>query len=68
MAIKKEVHVTIAPDGMVTLETHGFKSAECEEELKSVEKSVGLVKSRARTKEYYESATKTRHIKDTSTK
>ena len=68
MAIKKEVHVTIAADGKVTLETHGFKGAECEEELKSVEKAIGKVKKRERTKEYYESGTKAGHIKNTSTK
>lgn len=68
MAVKKEVHVTIAPDGKVSLETKGFKGAECEEELKSVEKAIGKVQKRKRTKEYYEATAKAGTVKNTSTK
>ncbi len=68
MAIKKEVHVTISFDGKVTLETHGLKGTECEEELKAVEKAVGQVKKRTKTKEYYETAAKTGRVKNSTTK
>lgn len=68
MAVKKEITVTIGPDGKVVLETHGFKGSDCEDELKSVEKAVGEVKKRTRTKEFYESNKSTTKVKNSSTK
>ena len=54
MAIKKQIVIEIEIDGELNLKTHGFKGAECEEELKPIEKEVGKVLKRNRTKEYYE--------------
>lgn len=68
MAMKKEIVVTIGPDGKVVLETHGFKGSECEDELKSVEKAVGEVKKRTRTREFYETKSAAAKIKNSSTK
>ncbi len=54
MAIKKELIITITPEGELTIKTEGFKGAECEEEVKPLERSLGVVKNRKRTSEYYQ--------------
>ena len=60
MAEKLEIAVTIAPDGTVTLETHGLKGQACVAETEAVEKALGTVRSRTRTAEWYQQATATR--------
>ena len=57
MAEKLEIMVTIAPDGAVTLETHGLKGQACLAETEALEKALGTVKSRTRTAEWYQHGT-----------
>jgi hypothetical protein len=54
MAVKKELIIEIAPDGSLRIKTEGFKGAECEEELKPIEKALGQVTERTRTSEFYQ--------------
>ena len=57
MAVKKELIIEIAPDGSMRIKTEGFKGAECEEELKPIEKALGEVSERVRTNDYYQRST-----------
>ncbi len=54
MAVKLELSIEIDPDGTVEMTTRGFKGGECEDELKPIERALGKVTSRKRTREYYE--------------
>lgn len=64
MAVKYEIEVIIDEDGQVRLTTHGLKGAECEAETKSIERALGKVSKRTRTREYYEQTNRaTRHVK-----
>lgn len=53
MAESARIEVTIAPDGTVTLKTHGLKGQACIEETKSLETAVGRVVQREKTSEFY---------------
>jgi len=61
MADKTQLEVVIAPDGTVTITTHGLRGQACIEETKSLESAIGTVRSRQKTPEFYaaSSATKT---------
>ncbi len=54
MAERLQIEVTIAPDGAVHLVTHGLKGAECTQETAQLEKAVGKVLRREKTREAYE--------------
>ena len=54
MAIKKEIVITIAKDGEILMETRGMKGAECEDEIKPIQKELGKAKEWKKTSEYYE--------------
>ena len=56
MAEKVEIHVSISPEGLVTIETHGLKGATCLTETEALEKSVGKVVRREKTKDAYAQA------------
>jgi hypothetical protein len=59
MAVKRELTISIAPDGTTEITTKGFKGADCEDELKPIEKALGTVKRRSRTGEFYEKSRQT---------
>ena len=61
MAEKAELEITIGPDGQVRIVTHGLTGQACLTETKELEKAVGEVKQREKTREFYvrESRTKT---------
>lgn len=56
MAEKVEIEVLLRPDGTVELVTHGLKGESCLEETKGLEKAVGKVLKREKTREFYEKA------------
>lgn len=53
MADKTELEITIGPDGEVRIVTHGLKGQACIAETKDLEKAVGEVKNREKTREFY---------------
>lgn len=53
MADKTELEITIGPDGEVRIVTHGLKGQACLAETKDLEKAVGEVKRREKTREFY---------------
>ena len=53
MAEKAEIEVVIGPDGTVRIETRGLHGEACVEETKALEKAVGRVERREKTREYY---------------
>ena len=53
MAEKAEIEVVIGPDGTVRIETRGLHGEACLEETKALEKAVGRVERREKTREYY---------------
>jgi hypothetical protein len=55
VADKKELEITIAPDGTVSVHVKCIKGASCVEETKFLEEALGnTVESRELTSEYYE--------------
>lgn len=68
MAVKKQIIIEIDEDGELYLKTLGFKGAKCEEELKPIEKEIGRVKKRGRTKEYYEESVESKKKINSKTK
>ncbi|MCB0403650.1 MAG: DUF2997 domain-containing protein [Bdellovibrionales bacterium] len=52
--MKKELIITIAPNGSLKIKTVGLKGTACEDELKPIERAMGRVTSREKTSEYYE--------------
>lgn len=57
--MRRELEITITPEGDVQVITHGFKGEECLEAVKPFEGEVGLVTKRELTSEYYEQPTTT---------
>jgi hypothetical protein len=51
---EREYQITIAPDGVVTLEVHGHKGRGCLDVVKLFEKIVGEQRSLQHTREFYE--------------
>ncbi len=56
MADKIELEVLISPEGEVSITTHGLKGETCLAETKDVEKALGKVKAREKTREAFEKA------------
>ena len=56
MAEKLEIEVVIGPDGNVSFETHGLKGQACLAETAGLEKALGKVVRREKTREYYQQA------------
>jgi len=52
--MRKELEITVTPDGEVKILTHGFRGEECLEAVKPFEGTVGIVNRRELTSEYYE--------------
>lgn len=57
MAEKLEIEVVIGADGNVRLETHGLKGQSCLAETSALEKALGRVVRREKTREFYQQAT-----------
>ena len=53
MAEKAELEITIGPDGVVRIVTHGLTGQACLAETKELERTVGEVKQREKTREFY---------------
>ena len=60
MADKTELEITIGPDGEVRIVTHGLKGQACLAATKDLEKALGEVKQREKTREFYLEEDKTR--------
>jgi len=60
VADKTELDITIGPDGEVRIVTHGLKGQACLAETKDLEKALGEVKQREKTREFYLEEDKTR--------
>lgn len=60
MADKAELEVTIGPDGQVRIVTHGLKGEACVLETKDLEKALGTVTAREKTREFYQQEEKAR--------
>jgi hypothetical protein len=65
VAEKAQLEISIGADGQVRIVTHGLKGEACLAETKELEKELGSVKSREKTREYYQqeqkAATKARN-------
>lgn len=61
MAKKRELEVTIAPDGTVQVHVTGFPGKQCLKVKQLLEESLGPLQSQRLTSEYYEPETET-HI------
>ena len=60
MAEKAEIEVIIGPDGEVRLETRGLRGQACVDETKDLLPALGSrIRSREKTREYYQQETKT---------
>lgn len=59
MADKAELEITIGPDGVVRIVTHGLKGQACLAETRDLEKALGEVKQREKTREFYQEETRT---------
>jgi hypothetical protein len=51
---KAELEITIGPDGEVRIVTRGLKGQACLAETKDLEKAVGEVRHREKTREFYQ--------------
>ncbi len=56
MAEKIELEVLIGVDGSVAITTHGLKGETCLAETKDVERALGKVRKREKTREAFEKA------------
>jgi hypothetical protein len=55
--MQKTIIVTIGPDGQFSVEAHGFKGSSCHQATKEFEETLGDVKSRHHTSEFYQTET-----------
>ncbi|MGD9496085.1 MAG: DUF2997 domain-containing protein [Armatimonadota bacterium] len=55
--MRKELEITIGPDGAVSIVTHGFKGRSCLDAVAPFERALGKVTRRELTTEYYERET-----------
>jgi hypothetical protein len=58
VAEKTEIEITIGPDGIVHIVTHGLKGQSCLAETKGLEEALGTVKHREKTREFYQAEEK----------
>ena len=57
MADKHEIDITIDDDGNVTFMVKGVKGKKCLEITKDLEEALGIVRSREKTQEFYQTET-----------
>jgi hypothetical protein len=53
VADKTELEITIGADGEVRIVTHGLKGQACLLETRDLEKALGTVRTREKTREFY---------------
>jgi hypothetical protein len=68
VADKKKMQITILPNGEVDIKVLCVPGAECEAVSAALEGSLGKVKSKERTAEYYQEATETETVTAGSSK
>ena len=49
-----QIEITISPTGQVTINTKGFKGADCMKATAELERALGAVKNRKKKSEYFE--------------
>ena len=54
MAERTQLQIRILPDGKVEIKTQGLKGEACIVETRDLERTLGRVLSRTKTREYYE--------------
>lgn len=62
MALKREMKITIAPDGTFNIEVDGVAGPECLDFTSFLEEELGEVVNRERTAEFYQEADQGTHI------
>ncbi len=62
MADKQKMEITISPDGEVSIKVLCVAGPSCEQVSKALEESLGKVKAKERTAEYYQEALETTEI------
>ena len=68
MADKQKMQITILPNGEVSIKVLCVPGAACEAVSAALESSLGKVKSKERTAEYYQEATETETVTTGSSK
>jgi hypothetical protein len=56
MAEKTELEIVIGTDGVVRIVTRGLRGEACIEETRTLERALGEVRKREKTREFYEQA------------
>jgi hypothetical protein len=56
MAARREIDFTIGPDGEVSIRVLGVKGEACDQLTREIEAAIGVVQTRERTSEYWQSA------------
>jgi len=62
MADKQKMEITILPDGEVSIKVLCVPGPSCEQVSKALEESLGTVKAKERTAEYYQEALETAEV------
>lgn len=62
MAQRREIQFTIDADGNVSLQVLGVKGADCEKLTREMEEALGLVQSRERTSEFWQTTDVTQKL------
>ena len=62
MAVKREMTVSIGPDGEVEIEVDGVKGKDCLDFTKWLEDELGVVTARTQTSEYYQSEVQEKEV------
>ena len=62
MADKQKMEITILPDGEVSIKVLCVPGPSCEQVSKALEESLGTVKSKEKTAEYYQQELETAEI------
>jgi hypothetical protein len=63
MALKREMKITIGPDGNVAIEVTGVPGGECLDFTQFIEEELGEVIDREHTAEFYQATDEEEHIK-----
>ncbi len=58
MADKHEIDIVIGDNGEISFQVKGVKGGKCLELTKELEEALGIVKSREKTSEYYQTEVK----------
>ena len=53
MSTKERIDVWISPEGAITLDAVGYTGSSCEEVTRFLEESLGTIRRKQRTRDYY---------------